>query len=123
MTTTLTEAEQFFYDHAGYSYDAEHMTGEQGRILSAKLLAQAEEWAKDHDLTYVWVDTDDWTPSGHESEFGYTPETCEFAELVNEDGETLASLGCIDDATPEYRRVIEAELAFEANGNYYTTAT
>lgn len=92
----------FFMEHAGYSYDPE-------------ALATAEEYAFNHSLEYRWAD--DWSVD-HQKEFDCYedggPETCEYCQLIDVDGKVLASLGCIDDATASYRRVIEAELALEA---------
>jgi hypothetical protein len=48
------------------------------------------------------------------------PTTCETCTCYGADGAILASLSCIDDATPEYRRVVEAELASEAMGPVVT---
>jgi hypothetical protein len=120
LARPLNSAEQFFYDNAGWSHDPETETLEEAKIRNARQLAQAEEWAGVHGLTYVWVD--DWSVN-HLNEFDYDedPLTCEFVEIITEAGDVLASLGCIDDA--DYRRVIAAELALEANGNYYTTAS
>lgn len=41
MSDTLTPAERFFYEHAGYSYDRTE-TAEQGRVSTARALAAAE---------------------------------------------------------------------------------
>jgi hypothetical protein len=119
MTITLTPAEQFFYDHAGYSWRVDQ-TEEEGHLETARQLAQAEEWARVHGLTYLWAE--DWTVH-HSKEFGQDVDSCEYVELVNEDFDVLASIGCVDDSDADYRRVIEAELALEANGSYYTTAS
>ena len=79
-------------------------------------LADAERWAKDQGHEFVW--RDDWEVGSHRDEYDAyddEPSTCEWVEIVNAEGDPIGpSLGCIDDATPEYRRVIEAELAWEA---------
>ena len=121
MSTTLTPAEQHFYEHAGYSYDPE--TVEQGRARGARALAQAEAWAKAEGLAYGWED--DWGIN-HVAEFDCydtDPETCEYVELRDPDGNVLNSLSCIDDATPEYRRVVEAELALDVMATWGTWST
>lgn len=101
--------EQFFYNNAGYSYDPATETPEQGRQRCAQALAAAEAWAQAEGMTVQWAD--DWAdPHGHEE----TPESCEQATLYDADGFVVASLGCIDDVDPDYRRVVEAELAAEA---------
>jgi hypothetical protein len=110
---TLTEAEQFFYDHAGYSYRADHETKGSGRTRIAVLLADAEEARKRAGAEVQWEeDPDIW---GEDAEATYW-----YAALVGESGETLASLGGIGFAegkgpdTDPYGRVVEAELASEA---------
>ena len=76
----------------------------------------------------VWED--DWDVGSHRDFYGpdsayadREPDTCETAALVDESGDVLASLGCIDDATDEYRRVVAAELAAEALGELTTAPT
>lgn len=105
------EAVAFFREHAGLSYDPNRQTVESGRRTTAWLLAAAEHRARVHGWDVEW--SSDWDVD-HEREYGYTPEVCECAILRNADGEVLASLGCVDDADDNYRRVVEAELALEA---------
>lgn len=79
----------------------------------AMSMAVAEEWAKAVGVTYVWED--DWEVD-HVAEFDcyvVAPGSCELVTAWL-DGEIMASLGCVDDAGPEYRRFVEAELAQEA---------
>lgn len=69
------------------------------------------------DFVIRWQD--DWDIGSHVREFGTEiypeePNTCECCTVSLPDGTVLASLGCIDEATPEYRREIEAELVAEA---------
>ena len=116
----MTAAERFFWLHAGFSYDSQTETKAQGKRRCAIEMAEAEAYAQDAGWTFEWQD--DWSIGDHSRAFdcykqGEGPETCETCLLTDEDNRVLASLGCIDDATPEYRRVIEAELADEA----YTT--
>lgn len=79
-------------------------------------LAEAEQWAHDQGHTFTW--RDDWEVLDHTEEYdGYDtePSTCEWVEIVNAEGDPIGpSLGCVDDASDDYRRVIEAELAWEA---------
>lgn len=114
----MSAAEQFFYDHAGYSYRPETETRRQGRRRSARRLAEAEAYAKEHGWSVNWAD--DWDVD-HRKEFDCYdnggPSTCESAVLRDADDHILGSLGCIDDADKNYRRVIEAELALEAMHN------
>ena len=116
MTTEISEATiDFFIQHAGYSYNPATETPEEGRRRCARDLAEAEAIARLRGWEVRWAD--DWSID-HETEFDCYdkggPETCETALLVDAQGNVLASLGCVDDATDEYRRVIEAELADEA---------
>ena len=107
----------FFAEHGGLSYFPDRETPEEGRDRNARGFARAEAAAKAQGLTILW--TDDWEVD-HEREFpdAYPmheggPTTCERAEISHE-GETFGSLGCIDDASDEYKRVVEAELAYDA---------
>ena len=113
--TPANSREMFFFEHAGWSYQPATETPNQGRMRCARDLALAERTAKSRGWQVRW--TDDWSLD-HQREFDCyedgDPETCEMAALYDEEGTVLASLGCIDGATDEYRRVIEAELADEA---------
>lgn len=119
----MTKQEQFFYDYAGYSFDPKTETAEQSHERCAKGLATAENYANANNWIAEWHD--DWTLD-HQQEFGDNykdggPNTCEYCVLkdysANElQAPVLAALTCIDDATPQYRRVVEAELALEAMG-------
>lgn len=107
------EAEWHMRDHAGFSVQADETT-EQGRMRCARGLAQAEMWARKNGMTFEWED--DWEIGSHVREYdGYErePDTCETCIASDADGKVVASLGCVDDATAEYRRVVEAELASE----------
>ena len=52
----MTPAEQFFFDNAGYSYNPETETPEQGRTRCAQRLAEAEEEADRRGWWVEWVD-------------------------------------------------------------------
>lgn len=112
-----SEALQFHYEHGGYSYDPATERPEDGRARYALAAAGAEAWAQEQGLEFRWED--DWTVTDHAHEFcadaypAGNPETCEMCGAWLGD-ECLAAMGCIDDATDEYRRVIEADLAMEA---------
>lgn len=116
--TRLADAKRFFFENAGYSYDPTKETHEEGRRRCASDLAHAEEWLRNSDdLRVLWADDDDGDHSYTDGEGfeGYTVTTCEFCSILNESGSVIyASLGCIDDADDDYRRVVEAELAMEA---------
>lgn len=83
---------------------------------TAIALARAEAYARDHDWTVVWEDDD---PCDGccccDGTHGTEHQSCEWAALyLPGEKYPAASLGRITDATREYRRVIEAELASEA---------
>jgi len=105
-------AVKFFADYAPFSY-AHGEDPDVARAEQAYNLARAEAWLKSRDdLRIDWAD--DWDVQDHVAEFdGYDeqPETCEFASLTNGNVDVLASLGCIDDADADAKRLIEAELA------------
>ena len=114
MNTAKQQAYLFFLHHAGYSYDPKTQTKQQGRAACARRLAKAERGARALGYTFEW--RDDWSVGDHVKEFDcYTeqPSTCETCLMLGSNGKVVRSLGCIDGATREYRRVIEAELALE----------
>lgn len=47
-TEPLSDAEQFFYDNAGYSYDPATESREEGRARCARALAAAEDYGRRH---------------------------------------------------------------------------
>ena len=111
----MDAAVRFFYEHGGYNYDPATETRDEGRARCAIEAAEAEAWADEQGVTFRWKD--DWSIGDHMVEFDCYddegPETCEMCVAYL--GDTmLASLGCIDDADDNYRRVIEADLAIEA---------
>lgn len=97
-------SEQFFYDHAGWSYDPKKETSEEGKRRTAAELTKAEQWASDNDYEFVWSD------DVHDDDKTVPPTTCESCQMII-DGEYVSGLGCVDDADDDYRRVIQAELA------------
>jgi hypothetical protein len=121
---TLTDAEAFFFEHAGYSHDPARETRTSGRTRGAIRLAMAKEIADERGWKVRWsIDHDaDITPGENYFVSGAQHwQAC----LVNNVGEILASLGSIDlgysvrpiPAWPEsvpYARVVEAELAYGA---------
>ena len=120
----LTEAEQFFYDNAGYSRAMDE-PAYSGRTRCAVLLADAERHAESHGWQYRWeIDADaDITPTDNYFVSGAEHWEC---LLFDKEGNVLASLGSIDlgyDSTGVYAnhpndvpygRVVQAELASEA---------
>lgn len=118
----MNETVQFFHDNAGWSYDPRRESSEQGRQRCAYALAAAEAWAENMGMRFTWED--DWDVGSHREHYGadsaYSdgePTTCEtciaWKPLPYDGWQDVASLGCIDDATDDYRRVIAAELAME----------
>jgi hypothetical protein len=107
----LKQATAFFYEHAGYSYDPKTETPEQGKKRCAVALARAERDAASAGIRFTWeYDPDGCIGCGCATGAEHTVETC----FAVKDGECVASLGSICEATDTYRRVIEAELAYEA---------
>lgn len=105
---------RFFRAHAGY------VVGR--RYDGALRMAKAEAEAKERGITFVWEWDDDGDLGDHEcwctdAENGieHDHETL-WCAAQDADGNVIGSLGSIIDPTPEYRRVIQAELALEALG-------
>lgn len=116
-TQTLTKDEQFFYDEAGYSRAADQ-TEEEGHMETARVLAHAERYAREHSWYVNWI-SDQGSCIG--CECGSADCACSTGEphdvfvalLYNENDELMESLGGICQPTAQYRRVIAAELALE----------
>lgn len=123
---------RFFYEHAGYSYDAPNgETAEQGHLRSARDLAEAEREAIDRGW-WVATETD---PEGPMEDDAGSVEACESGEYVClivdllwsdpdsdsllRDPTRLASLGNVIVASDSdsYVRVVGAELAAEVLGD------
>jgi hypothetical protein len=145
----MTKREQFFFDHAWYSYDLAKETPEQGKERCAKDLAAAEEFAKNLGWEYLWeieqenprdvfgepdpVNGPFYDPENEFWQcalFGTMPEVCPLCAgdpcycycRYSAKRKVLGSLGMIEAPTPEYRRVVEAELASEAMTEYLRSA-
>jgi hypothetical protein len=124
------EAEEFFYENAGYSYDPKKETPEAGRRACAQELAEAERWfASQDDLEYQVSPDFDGDTSWMSEEERKQEHECIAITLVRRktqrtehypytywSEEYLASLCGIWDADENYIRVVEAELALEAMG-------
>ena len=114
---TIGQAVAFFLEHGGYSYKPDVETADEGRARCAETNARAEAYAAANGWEFTWED--DWSVGDHFREYGEAyadggPQTCEACVLRDADGTVLESLYCIDDASREYRRVIQAELASSA---------
>jgi hypothetical protein len=117
----LTEAEQFFYEHAGYSHALDE-SAESGRARAAILLAFAEHESESRGWYVNWsIDQDaDTTPTANYYVSG-NPQW--EAVLYDAERRHLASLCGIDFAVDysgtdpsadPYARVVAVELAQEA---------
>jgi hypothetical protein len=53
-SSRMSEAEKFFYEHGGYSYDPEKETREQGRRRMARDAARAMQIALEHGWEFKW---------------------------------------------------------------------
>ena len=104
---------QFFYDHAGWCYDPKTETPEQGRNRCAQTLADAHRSALSAGYTFEW----DIDPDTDSSEFLDGPVyELYICVLVSPEGDSAGSIGGVDfgptgDASEDYGRVVEAELA------------
>jgi|SRR6185312_12969252 len=101
LTHTLNEAETFFYENAGYSWEhAAGETEEHGHTRCAIILADAERSLK---ASGAYVE---WTPEA------FTPGEY-VATLFSEEGELLGNLGGVEltGSDDPQRRVVAAELA------------
>lgn len=117
------KAYNFFLKNAGFSYDPQKETKEQGRYKAAFQLACAEEWARDKGYVFHWQHDDQDSTSfclDHEDGGKYCdPYPLWRVEVYDSDGRLASVLGGIDfgrDGQPfgdPYRRVCEAELAAE----------
>lgn len=123
MSTEKSAA--FFYEHAGYSWNPQTQTREEGRAQCARALAEAEEVGRERGLSFRWeVDPDvtsaDWKGNREDGGKYRNPWATWCCTAYDADGRAVAHLGGIDfgrDVEPwgqPYRRVVEAELAREA---------
>jgi hypothetical protein len=112
----LPEAIEFFIAHGYRSWNPAIETQEEGIARSAREQAGAELAALNLGWEVRWED--DWDGDHSYTEQaeldGYEVSTCEQATLYDQDGDHLESLGCVDDADNNYRRVIEAQLIDQA---------
>jgi len=112
----LNADQKFFYAHAGYSYNPQAETEEQGRARCAVQLAQAEEKARQGGYAFEWQIDPDVTAADWSTDMDHETWLC---TMYNEAGEHVSNLGGIDfgpDGSPygdTYKRVIEAEIASE----------
>ena len=114
----LTDAEAFFYKHAGWSYDPARQTPDEGRRECARTLARAEVEAQARGWSVEWSpDTDAiWDDDVERETTDYDQY---LATLYDDEGCYLTGIGSVDFGPtdcPEdepYARVVAAELASE----------
>jgi hypothetical protein len=119
--TAYQQAVSFFKRHAGFSYDPSKETPQQGRLNTARELARAEAKAANLGWEFEWT-YDAVGCSG--CDCGRADCDCATGEehetlgciLFNDEEKSLESLWGICNPTPEYKRVVQAELALEALG-------
>lgn len=121
-TTSHAAAVRFFSKHAGSSYTPGKETPAQGKRRGAIMLARAEAEAKKRGWEVEWDHDQDPDLSWADDEQREDIDEVLHATLKDEHGHVLASLGGItfgrdSMANRNYRRVTEAELAWEALGN------
>lgn len=121
MKTPKQQAYLFFLRNAGYSYDPKTQTKQQGRAATARKLAKVERDARALGYSFEWDEDPEGcigcecgsedcaccTGAAHETESCLMRDTS---------GKVVQSLGSVCQATREYRRVVEAELALEELG-------
>lgn len=114
---------KFFKQWAGYSYDPQKETPEQGRRRCARALAKAEQWAQEHNYQYNWdydgMDSTEWIADDENGGKNHEPWSTWQCLMIDPHDEVKQSLCGIDfgrDGQPwddPYKRVVEAELAHE----------
>ncbi len=105
----------FFYEHAGYSWNAKTETEEEGRRRCAHALADAEAKSQGAGCRYNWSHDMDSDRSGIEHDAPLW-----ICDMFDSEGEPLGCLGGIDlgenpfgPGKDAYARVVEAELALD----------
>lgn len=115
----LTEAEQWFYTHAGFSQRPGE-TEREGHLRSAREYAADEAWAVAHGLTFTWVEDEEGDAEGNHPAYGCIVRRPGSDDVL----ESLWGIGfddkCYGPVRDPYARVIEAELAGEVR--YVTDA-
>lgn len=109
------KAVAFFYANGGV-VTTPGATLAESRMRCALTYARAEREAARREWEVTWEDDPIYVDHVKEFPDSYDaePTTHEVALLRDRQGNLLGTLGCVDDATDDYRRVIAAELAMEA---------
>lgn len=108
---TMTEAERFFYEHAGWSWDPATETEEEGRLRCARELAAAEARLKAGPFYVGWVPDD--VPWDGDVPYDGPLWIVQLWSVADSAGpELLGAIGSVaeEDGGP-YLRVVAAELA------------
>lgn len=115
MTTTMTEAERFFYEHAGWAHPVGASEAEQdaARVRNAQGLAAAEQRVKDGPY-FVDKEIDDLPWDGDVPWDGPLWVVCLYSVEGTGRPELVGSLGGVacEEGDP-YLRVVAAELAVQ----------
>lgn len=111
---TMTKSERFFWQHAGYSFDPTTEGKAQGRRRCAEYLAAGEAWAEEQGVTFTWEYDPDVDLSFMTESEQAEPHDAEVCIARYADGTMAGCFGGIIDADRNYRRVVEAELAADA---------
>lgn len=119
--------ESFFHEHAGWHYDPASETSEQGRERTARELANAEQYAREHgwwaeiepdpDVMEDDVDSVGLVERGEMVNLSVTLfAPAEGNPVIRAGGNVLGSLGgiVVPSESDPYLRVVAAELAAEA---------
>lgn len=113
----LSNQQRFFYRNAGWSYNPQTETKRQGRERGARQLAKAETNAAKAGVTFEWVgDECIGCDCSSDTCACCTGEAHASMCCIARDaaGHVIGSLGSICEPSREYRRVVEAEVAMEA---------
>lgn len=114
VSKSLRSAFRFFHEHSGYSVPP-------GRAVCALDLARAEALASEEGWRVEWHDDAEGARDWY-CECGCQPSEvlgCVLTFTHDDGSEAHFSLWGIGDPSPEYRRVVEAELASEAREAFY----
>lgn len=114
---TVGSAEHFFWEAAGYSYNPDVQSAQEGRADCARLLANAERQASAAGVSFRWEESDETDGSFRRTRVPYRLWDCRAYDMH---GKVVGFLGACDFGPPPaspwsdpYRRVVEAEVAAE----------
>jgi hypothetical protein len=109
------QAIEFFLTHGGWGYDPQTETAEEGRVRSAREMAEAEAWMVEQPgFTVEWFPDTDYNPADYDAEMPDTAWGC--TVTCGEKQESLWGITFDGDGHPAgnpYARVVVAELAHE----------